>query len=213
MLKLKPLLAAKSHVIWDWNGTLLNDVEVCVEIVGGLLAKHTKHTFDRSIYRQNFRFPIADYYQAIGFSDSVLSFADLTKEFVTAYQAALPRCVLHENTEELLRYLGDAGISQYILSAAHQADLDKLMKHFDIQRYFAAVHGLNDHYAASKLERGKELLKIIDSPKKSIILVGDTDHDAKVANELGIECLILGDGHQDYQRLAHLPQVIADRYC
>ena len=212
MLKLKPLLANKAHVIWDWNGTLLNDVEVCVEIVGKLLKKHTRCTLDRRTYRQYFRFPIADYYRDIGFDENVHSFASLSREFVAAYQTALPQCLLHHDAEDLLGYLQNAGTRQYILSAAHQADLEQLLKHFNIETYFTAVHGLDNHYAASKLERGHDLLKVIDSPKESIVLVGDTDHDAEVARALGIDCLILGDGHQDYNRLAHLPKVIADRY-
>ena len=30
------------HVIWDWNGTLLDDAWLCVEVLNGLLARRRR---------------------------------------------------------------------------------------------------------------------------------------------------------------------------
>jgi phosphoglycolate phosphatase len=60
---------------------------------------------------------------------------------------------------------------------------------------------LSDFHAAGKLERGKELLVQSRMPKETTLLIGDTDHDLEVGKALGIEVLLLADGHQSFSRL------------
>ena len=69
------------HVIWDWNGTLFDDTPLCVEIMGGMLAKRGLAPLDEGRYREVFTFPVRDYYARLGFDFGRESFADLAVEF------------------------------------------------------------------------------------------------------------------------------------
>ncbi len=102
--------------------------------------------------------------------------------------------------------------TQSILSAAAQWHLDEITAHFNIQHHFHYRFGIDNHYAGSKLDRGKELIEVSGIPAADTILIGDTDHDYEVAGELGISCLLVADGHQSPERLKCVsPNVISGR--
>ena len=68
-------------ILWDWNGTLLDDVELCVDALNRLLEKHAyPQRYDRDQYRAIFGFPIEEYYVRAGFDFSRHSFAMLAEE-------------------------------------------------------------------------------------------------------------------------------------
>ena len=71
----------------------------------------------------------------------------------------------------------------------------------DIEKYFKRVVGLDNHYANSKLDAGKQWIKELDIPLSQIIFVGDTIHDIEVANEIGANCVLIANGHAPYYRL------------
>ncbi len=58
-------------LIWDWNGTLLDDVTLCNDCLNQLLEAHGyPQRYDRAGYRELFGFPIEDYYRCAGFDFS-----------------------------------------------------------------------------------------------------------------------------------------------
>jgi phosphoglycolate phosphatase len=75
------------------------------------------------------------------------------------------------------------------------------VEHHGLTHYFDRVYGLKDHYARSKVERGRELIFDSQIDREHTLLIGDTDHDLEVAQELGIEALLIADGHQSFERL------------
>ena len=50
-------------ILWDWNGTLLDDVEVCIESMNSMLSKRKKPLLTREHYKEIFTFPVIDYYR------------------------------------------------------------------------------------------------------------------------------------------------------
>ena len=55
------------HIMWDWNGTLLNDSHMAVMVINQTLAKRDMPTIDHERYQQIFGFPVIDYYRRLGF--------------------------------------------------------------------------------------------------------------------------------------------------
>ena len=102
------------------------------------------------------------------------------------------------------------GISQSILSACQEENLNTTVKRLGIKRYFKKIIGLNNHYAISKVERGKEYLLDLKLKSEEIILIGDTIHDYEVACELGCDCLLISNGHQSYDKLKKLDTNVVD---
>jgi phosphoglycolate phosphatase len=145
-------------IIWDWNGTLLNDLDLCIACINTLLKKRELPLLDRASYKEVFSFPVKDYYKAIGFNFSKEDFAIPAREFIDLYDIRVENCSLHSSTEEVLRHFKGKGFRQFVLSAMKQSMLEKTLKHNGIFSYFKAVAGLSDHYAVSKIDRGRQLL-------------------------------------------------------
>lgn len=194
-------LEGKSHVIWDWNGTLLNDIDLMVEVIGELLDEHSLPRINREQYCELFGFPIKNYYRALGFNFDTVTFEHLSDKFMAGYRRGLPSTELHTGMKELLGAIHHSKISQSVLSAAQEVYLEEQLKHFGIRHFFDHVYGLSDYHAAGKLERGMDLMQQAGLPKESTLLIGDTDHDLEVGQALGIEVLLLADGHQSFRRL------------
>jgi phosphoglycolate phosphatase len=208
---LKKRLQNKTHVIWDWNGTLVDDVDLCIEIIGEIALRHGLKPIQKEEYLRKFRFPVADYYKDIGFTDLVLSPQELTKQFISQYGQKVHSLKLYHGMGEFLVELRELGIRQSILSAAHEFDLRRLLTHFQISHLFTFIYGLNNHDAHSKIERGRDLIQKINEPLSKIVLIGDTLHDKEVAEDLGIDVILLSDGHQHPELLSPLTHLFMDR--
>lgn len=203
-------LKTKDHVIWDWNGTLLNDVDHAVEVMNHLLKDHALPVLDRSRYQQIFDFPVRKYYAAFGFDYSKENFENLCHRFVDRFMAGFECHPLVENMENLVWELKKLGIKQSILSATDQKNLDNMISHFGLNDAFTLVFGIDNKMAGSKVERGRELLRLSSVDAKRTVIVGDTLHDLEVANELGIGAILVGHGHQCSTRLRnHHGEVIS----
>ena len=63
-------IAKHKHIIWDWNGTLINDVWLVVEAMNKMLKKRNLPKIDSKKYREIFDFPVTEYYSKLGFDFS-----------------------------------------------------------------------------------------------------------------------------------------------
>ncbi|MFW5756872.1 MAG: HAD family hydrolase, partial [Tangfeifania sp.] len=188
-------------IIWDWNGTLLNDLDLCIDSINALLEKRSLKLLDHVSYKEVFSFPVKNYYEVIGFDFSKEDFEIPAKEFIDLYDSSVKNCPLHFSAVEILEFFRQKEYPQFVLSAMKQPMLERTLKHNGIFHFFEGVAGLNDHYAASKVERGKELLREFGIDTKDAWMIGDTNHDFEVAQELGINCVLVADGHQSHKRL------------
>jgi phosphoglycolate phosphatase len=214
MLRIKKYLSGKKAVIWDWNGTLLNDVEMVVDAISHVLKDHGLQPPTVKEYTEIFGFPVSDYYRRLGIDYEKVSFEEVSQKFVSQYMNAILGCQLHHGVKEVLQFLHESGVSQSILSAGHEDSLKHHLHHFGIAPFFEHVYGLSDHHARGKVERGKELLSAAGYAQQSTLLIGDTDHDLEVGKQLGIDVLLLADGHQSFERLSKLHDwVIEDRHA
>ncbi len=188
-------------IIWDWNGTLLNDLDFCISCINVLLNKRNLLPLNRDTYKEVFSFPVKDYYQAIGFDLRKEDFSVPAHEFIELYEQNVRNCSLHTDAIKVLQFFHQKGIRQFVLSAMHHDLLIETLKHYHILNYFDGVAGLGDIFAVSKIERGQQLIDELRIEKNSSLIIGDTIHDFEVAKELGIACILVADGHQSEERL------------
>jgi phosphoglycolate phosphatase len=201
----------KKALIWDWNGTLLNDIDICIESMNRLLSERKLPCLDRKRYREIFTFPVQQYYEKAGFDFSKEDFKKPAIEFIDLYYNRLPEAQLFNDVETVLENLEKLGYFQTVLSAMEHKGLVMSLKAKGIYGYFNLVNGIGDHYAHSKLEVGEGLLKKLDYEKKEILLIGDSLHDLEVAETLGLDSLLISNGHQSKEKLrARTPFVIDD---
>jgi phosphoglycolate phosphatase len=189
------------HIIWDWNGTLLNDAWLFVDIMNSVLDNRNMDTITIEKYRKIFRFPVEDYYNKLGFDLGKESFKKSGLEFIKAYKKRRYEAELHPGVRSLLSKLLSINIQHSILSAQHQTLLDDLVQYYNIGKYFIGINGLNDYYAHSKIDKGIEWMEKTGLNSKQVLFIGDTDHDFEVAQALGADCLLLSHGHYCHSRL------------
>jgi phosphoglycolate phosphatase len=190
-----------SQVVWDWNGTLLDDHEHCIRIMNGLLREHGLMELDVARYRSVFDFPVRRYYERLGFALDEDRWLELAGRFIGEYERGVHACKLHAGATESLSELAERGIGNTILSAARRASVVDLLGHYGVREYFDDVVGLDNDYAAGKTELGVEWLKRVEAPPDSILLVGDTVHDFEVAEAMGIRCVLVASGHHARDKL------------
>ena len=203
MERLKEQLLEFDTVIWDWNGTLLDDAHLCVEIVNGILHRYNLPSLSLTEYRRKFDFPVRKYYDSIGLTEDRVAFDVVSEEFVSTYRTRFPEVELHRGTVQLLQDLQAAEVSQAVLSASHKTELAIQIASHGLESYFGWVQGLDDILAAGKVEAGRTLLKKSGVDPGKAVLVGDTLHDLEVGRALGLkQVLLLDHGHHCSERLS-----------
>lgn len=191
----------KQHIIWDWNGTLLDDVGHAVSVMNSLLEEHELPKLERERYRKIFDFPVLRYYEALGFNFEKEAFESLCHKFVDRFMAGFANLPLIPEMKSVLMTLHQEGLSQSILSATDQPNLNSMVSHFDLNELFQFVFGIDNKFAGSKIDRGHELIRLSGIPKNETVIIGDTLHDLEVARALGIDAVLISHGHQCPTRL------------
>lgn len=190
------------HIIWDWNGTLLDDLWLGVEVLNIMLQRRRLSKVTTDEYLDIFDFPVIDYYSKVGFNFAKESFEDIAAEYVELYYGKVNECNLRVGISKTLEYIDIRGVKQIVLSATEDKALKKVVRKFGINHHFAEIRGIKNHYAESKVDLGKNLLRDLNIDASEVLLIGDTTHDLKVANEIGAKCILITGGHQSYRKLA-----------
>ena len=198
-MKLKPI--NEKFIFWDWNGTLLNDTEICIDVMNDMLSKRNLTAIDAEHYKSVFGFPVIEYYKKLGFDFRVESFEQLSVEFIDAYTNTIQRAGLADQTEQVIRNFYSAGHENVIVSAMKQNMLEESVHSLQLGKYFTTILGIQDIYAAGKAEMAIAFVRSKSIDPADIVFIGDTTHDYEVACEIGCRCILIADGHQSEERL------------
>lgn len=187
---------AVRHVVFDWNGTLIDDCALAVATVNALRAERGMTEITREHYRRSFRFPISAFYRSMGFELDDHAFSALMVRYLALFNARVDDCPLHAGAREAVERLRTAAIGVHILSASHQDTLVRSLGAKGLSGAFDEVAGLSDSLASGKHALGLELSSKLRADPSSVLYVGDTDHDYEVAISLGWRFLFVDHGHQ-----------------
>lgn len=189
------------HIIWDWNGTIVDDSWLSLEVLNSILRDFNLPEISLSFYRDNFSFPVVNFYRQIGFDLSKQVFEQVGETFMSRFNAKRFDCRLQSGARKLAELFSGAGLKQSILSAYRKDFLKEAADFFDMSKYMSDIVGLSDIYANTKLALGLEYIKTLELPGREILYIGDTDHDFEVASAMGVECRLVSRGHQSQARL------------
>ena len=182
-------------ILWDWNGTLLDDVEVSHSCLNDMLRRYGRPEVPTAdAYRAIFGFPVRDYYARAGIGDDL--FDEVAPLWMAAYMEREITCGLRPDARAALTAFRQAGYRQVILSASKRENLLHQMERFDILPFFDDVLGLSHIYATSKEGIGREWMERAAARPQDCVMIGDTLHDAEVAAALGCRCVLVCGGHQ-----------------
>ncbi|ROO51355.1 phosphoglycolate phosphatase-like HAD superfamily hydrolase [Micromonospora sp. Llam0] len=189
-----------THLVWDWNGTLLNDLALVVTSTNHAIATVDGPVLTPEQHRVAFRRPVADYYaDVLGRAVGAEEFGRLDQIFHAAYRAGLTTCGLAEDAERaLLSWSG----SQSLLSMWFHDELVPLVDTYGLTRTFRRIDGLRTTVGgdrkAGHLDRHLTALGV--DPARTV-LIGDSIDDADAAEAVGASCILYTGGFTDPDRL------------
>lgn len=188
-------------VIWDFNGTILDDVNLCLFVLNTMLKKRNipQKSFDE--YREIFEFPIKNYYIKAGFDFKKEPYEDLADEFIDLYFKNTSKYSVFEDFYKFEHIIKNKDITQILLSATKEDMLISQLRELNINNFFDFVIGTSDIYAYGKAERAKEVFKNSKLDFNKALLIGDSLHDFEVSKELNCNCILCAKGHQSKEKL------------
>ena len=188
------------YVIFDFNGTILNDVDISVECLNKTIEKYLlREPISIEEYKDIFTFPVKKYYETVGFDFNQLDWYEVGEYWMNLYLDNCQKCKLNDGIVDLLKRNRESNIKNIVLSASRVDILKGQLSDLGIIDYFDEVLGIDNIYATSKLPIGLKFIE--DKNKDECVMIGDTLHDLEVANSMGIKCLLVSVGHQSREVL------------
>ena len=188
-------------VIWDFNGTIFDDMNAGIVSVNKMLAERGLDVIPTvEYYREIFDFPIKEYYRGLGFDFESEPYEVLAPIWVDLYNQHAENAGLCPSVAETMQALRDMGVKQVIISACEINMLEHYLCKLGVRGYLDEVVGLDNIHAGGKIERGLEWRA--RNPHEEAIMIGDTTHDAETAKALGADCVLYAQGHQSRKRLS-----------
>ena len=191
-------------LIWDFNGTILDDVKLCISIENDMLKRRgmKKYPVDIKEYQDYFSFPVINYYYYIGYTFEDETYEDVSLEFNQAYDARFSETKLMDDFLETIQRAKKLSYRNVILSASRHDKLIHQCKLLGIEQYFDEILGIDNMLAGSKVEMAKQWMNKSNVTPQECKYIGDSVHDMEVAQALGIDDFtLLSKGHQSYEVL------------
>lgn len=190
-----------THIVWDFNGTILNDVGIGIDSVNCLLRKRKLPVIDSvEKYHSLFGFPIKEYYRRLGFDFTKESYDIVAMEWINEYNSRRLNAPLCPGSKKLIQKFAKLGITQLIISATEYNMLVSQLEELGVREYFTELLGLDDIKAGSKVHLAVSWKDA--HPHAKVLFIGDTDHDLEVATAMKADCLLVANGHQSYEYLS-----------
>ncbi len=192
------------YVLWDWNGTLLDDTQAALTTLNQMLARRGKPPIAMDFYRDHFSFPVKPFYATIGIqSEDDKDWDAIAREYHETYH--LQPAELNGDARAALDVVRRAGGRQSIISALRQDLLERDTAAFGVRDSMEFVAGTDNLDGGSKVVRARELLDRIrrEHPAEAFAftLIGDSLHDKEVADALGVNCVLCAQGSHAEWRL------------
>ncbi len=186
-----------SYVFWDWNGTIIDDLEINLSVINTLLSDRKMPIISLPEYRKTFTFPIKEFYRRVGFPTDGAEYEQLVHDYWELYKGKSNGIPLMIGALDVLNALKKNQIKHYILSASDRKMVIDQISAYGIQNLFEEIIAPQDGYALGKIELAKHWMSDKNIPPSDVIMVGDTFHDFETANAINIDCALVNKGHQN----------------
>jgi phosphoglycolate phosphatase-like HAD superfamily hydrolase len=186
-----------AHIVWDWNGTLLHDIDVVLEATNASFQEIGIPPISLERYRDLFCVPIPQFYERLlGRLPSDAEWEVMDGAFHRNYFALADRAMLTEGAPELLSAWGDSGNTHSLCSLAPHERLLPWVSRLGIQEHFIRVDGSQGTGAvdgkAGQMARHVAALRKVD-PTRTVV-IGDATDDARAAAHAGVRAVLYTGG-------------------
>ena len=199
------------YIIWDWNGTILDDLQLNFEVENTLLSRRGRKLIkDIDEYHEKFQFPIIKFYESLDFDLENEKFEDIAKEYVFEFDERFYELEIFDDAESVIREFKYKGIEQIVLSQTEQRWLEKQVSFHGLDYLFTELLGARDIYVKGKVAIALAWITRNDIDANDVLMVGDTVHDFEVAQNIGCDCMLIARGHNSKERLLSTGAVVLD---
>lgn len=204
-------MSCYKHIMWDWNGTILDDLKINFEIENTLLKNRgLKEMKSIEEYHGIFTFPIIKFYEKMGFDLENERFEDIARDYTYEYEKRFHEAEIFEDAESTIRHFRFLGINQLILSMTENKWLFSQVAFHGIDHLFSDILGTGDIYAKSKVAIAQKWMAENGAEGKDVLFVGDTTHDFEVSEKIGCDCVLIARGHNPKASLIKTGATVLD---
>jgi HAD superfamily hydrolase (TIGR01549 family) len=185
-----------SHVVWDWNGTLLNDNHAVLAAVNEVCTGFGRPELTWGEWQAAYARPMrVSYEQILQRTLDEEEWARVDKLYHERYDALLHTCELAADTIDVLREWTGSGRTQSLLSMWFHARLTPTIEQYGLTSYFTRVDGLPGEIGGgSKADSLVRHLEVQQLDPADVVLIGDVVDDADAARAAGTQCVLVSTG-------------------
>ncbi len=181
-------------ILWDFNGTVMNDVDASTGAVNAMLARRGLPPITREWYTLHLVMPLERFYADIGFDMQAERIEVVSKEFQQEC-GRFERPVFPE-VREALEHFRQKGFRQLLFSSLYHEVLIAQAQERGIEDYFEEIVGRKDRSLGGKEEAVAACLREKGLAPETVLVVGDLTTDWEMAKFVGCPCALIEKGHQ-----------------
>jgi phosphoglycolate phosphatase-like HAD superfamily hydrolase/8-oxo-dGTP pyrophosphatase MutT (NUDIX family) len=183
------------NLIFDWSGTLVDDLGPVIEATNAVLAKYQIAALNREEFRRAFRLPYREFY-AEQLPDIPLE--ELEAHFRPAFDAAATPVTVLPHAREKLEWCSALGIRAFVLTSMDTLAFERQMDDFGLRHHFEATY-------SGVLDKREVIHRILEThglDPAETAFVGDMTHDVETARHGGISSIAVLTGYNHAEILA-----------
>lgn len=197
------------HLVWDWNGTLFDDLEIVVASVNVSLRSIGALPIDVPTYQAVYQRPLHRFYESLlGRPVPPEEFRAIDEDFHSAYHALLDQAHLTVDARAAIDMAAERGYTQSVLSMWWHDRLVPAVRFFGLEDRMLAVDGhrgtpgeTKEKHLSGHIEQLARLFPDRVRPE-FVVAIGDVTDDADAARAVGVGCVLYDGGSQPVTVLA-----------
>jgi phosphoglycolate phosphatase-like HAD superfamily hydrolase len=188
-----------THLVWDWNGTLLDDIQAVIGATNAAFAEIGLEPITLERYRDLYCVPVPVFYERLmGRLPTDAEWLVMDEIFHRHYTERRLACALTEGVEELLTRWKREGRSQSLLSMYGHEELVPVVRGYGIESHFVRVDGRTGPSGGSKAQHMERHLAALSAAgaiaAERTVVIGDAVDDAVAAAHVGARAVLYTGG-------------------
>ena len=197
-------------IIWDFNGTLIDDIDAALASVNDMLIRRNLPIINFEQYASYVDTPIIKFYEHIFDDLYSMDFDIIAQEFNSGYDKHLPQNAVMKNAEEVLGYFNKKGKLQTVISATHIDKVTNRLTEFGLTEYFDKILAHNNLIAEDKTHLAVKYFAEKGIVPSEAVVIGDCVADYKMAQAIGCDCILTTQGHQSRKEFSETSAKVID---